>query len=124
MVQRGNAAEADLLNEAFEWAPDSGENMTVGTWDYKPQSVYDIPEHFNCTLLPDSPNPEGFMSSKASGEPPLLLSAAILMATRDAVAAARAEAGVSSDFRLDAPATPLAVQAACAVDPASQFTLG
>lgn len=44
-------------------------------------------------LVQDSPNPKGIMSSKASGEPCLMLSTGILTALQNAVAAARAEFG-------------------------------
>ena len=37
----------------------------------------------------DSPNPKGVMSSKASGEPSLLLSTSVLYALRHAIVAAR-----------------------------------
>ena len=43
------------------------------------------------THLQDSPNPEGIMSSKASGEPCLMLSAGVLAALQNAVADARSE---------------------------------
>lgn len=39
--------------------------------------------------MQDSPNPKGVMSSKASGEPSLLLSTSVLYALRHAVDAAR-----------------------------------
>ncbi len=44
-------------------------------------------------LVQDSPNPKGIMSSKASGEPCLMLSTGILTGLQNAVAAARAEFG-------------------------------
>lgn len=42
-------------------------------------------------VVQDSPNPKGIMSSKASGEPCLMVSSGVLAALQNAVAAARAE---------------------------------
>ena len=46
--------------------------------------------------MQDSPNPKGVMSSKASGEPSLLLSTSVLYAIRHAVVAARTSLGISA----------------------------
>ena len=53
------------------------------------------------------------MSSKASGEPPLVLATSVAMAVRHAVSAARKDAGLSGFFRLDAPMTVEVIQEAC-----------
>ena len=53
---------------------------------------------------------KGILSSKASGEPPLVLATSVLMAVRHAVAAARGDAA----FDLPAPATVDVIQGACA----------
>ncbi len=47
------------------------------------------------------------------GEPPLFLAASVLFALRAAIAAARAESGVSGYFRLDSPATCERIRMAC-----------
>ena len=63
-------------------------------------------------MVQDSPNPRGVMSSKASGEPALLLSTAVLHALRQATWAARAQLQPSAADPaaeppcLEAPATP------------------
>lgn len=47
-----------------------------------------------CASVPqDSPNPRGVMSSKASGEPSLMMSTSVLTALQNAVAAGRREVG-------------------------------
>jgi xanthine dehydrogenase/oxidase len=53
-------------------------------------------------------------SSKAIGEPPLALGGCVMLALKDAVYAARAEAGHAGWFRLDMPATPERLRMACA----------
>lgn len=59
-----------------------------------------------------------FHCPQAVGEPPLLLAASVFFALKDAVAAARAEAGLPGLFPLDSPATVERIRMAC-VD---QFT--
>ena len=56
---------------------------------------------------------KGILSSKASGEPPLVLATSVAMAVRHAVSAARKDAGLSGFFRLDAPMTVEVIQEAC-----------
>lgn len=70
-----------------------GRLLSVGTWDYKPPSQLDIPIQFNASLLKDAPNPNGVLRSKASGEPPYALASSVFFAIRDAVSAARKQAG-------------------------------
>ena len=79
--------------------------MSDGTWEYKPPLYNDIPEEFNIELLKDSPNPKGVRSSKAVGEPPLLLAVTALGATRAAIRASRLERGKRSLFALNIPCT-------------------
>lgn len=58
--------------------------------------------------MQDSPNPKGVLSSKASGEPSLLLTTSVLYALRQAVLAARSDLSVAADqafFSLEAPVT-------------------
>jgi len=55
----------------------------------------------------------GIMSSKATGEPPLVLAASVFFAIKRAIAAARADAGLPVPFALDSPATVERVRAAC-----------
>jgi xanthine dehydrogenase molybdopterin-binding subunit B len=47
--------------------------VSTGTWEYKPPSAFDIPLDLNVLLIPKSPNPEGVLGSKATGEPPYMI---------------------------------------------------
>ena len=55
---------------------------------------------------------------QAVGEPPLFLAASVFFAIKDAIAAARAEEGLTGMFKLDSPATCERIRMACA----DQFT--
>ncbi len=70
----------------------------------------DIPIQWSTTFLADVVNPTGFLGSKAVGEPPILMSAAVFFATKDAIYASRTDANVKGWVRLDAPATPAQVR--------------
>ena len=109
-------------SESIDYAA-SGENLTAGTWEYKPPLAIDAPEVMNVTLLPDAPCATGFLRSKAVGEPPVLFGGAAMLALRDAVAAARHEVGAdASNFTFASPAPPEALQAACGAT-AGDYTL-
>jgi xanthine dehydrogenase/oxidase len=103
-----------FLQEETMYSPE-GELISDGTWEYKPPLYNDIPEEFNVTLLKDSPFPNGVRSSKAVGEPPLLMAVSALTATRAAIRASRLERGRSGRFALCVPATVDRVQAAADV---------
>ena len=114
------------LTEEVLWSTDAADArcLTLGTWDYKPPAAHDVPLVFNVSLLPKAPNPcaTAVLGSKASGEPPMALAASALFAAREAIASARADAGVSGWFELDAPLTVERIQQACAT-PDSDFVL-
>ena len=80
--------------------------ITKDTWEYKPPQSLDIPADWTTTLLQGVANPTGLHGSKAVGEPPLLMSVALFMALKVAIAASRKDAGRHGWFQLDAPATP------------------
>jgi xanthine dehydrogenase molybdopterin-binding subunit B len=91
-----------------------GTLVSPGTWEYKPPLWTDLPSEWRVELLENGGFDKGFLSSKASGEPPLVLATSVMMAVREAVGAAREEAGLSrAGFRLDAPATAERVHRAC-----------
>jgi len=94
-----------------------GHLATVGTRTYHIPSVSSVPLQMNVTLLKDSGNPKAVYSSKGIGEPPLLLSSAVFFAIRNAVKAARADAGLPSDFVFDSPATVGKILLACSNKP-------
>ncbi|XP_067617387.1 LOW QUALITY PROTEIN: xanthine dehydrogenase-like [Eurosta solidaginis] len=80
---------------------------------YKIPGFADIPGEFNVSLLTGAPNPRAVYSSKAVGEPPLFIGSAVFFAIKEAIAAARAERGLSSNFRLEAPAAAARIRMAC-----------
>ena len=81
----------------------------------------DIPLSFNVTLLAASPNtaPQSVLGSKASAEPPMMLSCSLFFAVRDAIAAVRADQGLTEWFDLPTPASTQTVQLACGINAAS-----
>jgi len=52
------------------------------------------------------------------GEPPLILATTVFFAIKDAISAARKDAGFSGSFQLDSPATAERIRMACT----DQFT--
>ncbi len=68
--------------------------------EYKPPSVADIPIVLNVTLVPNAPNPIGFLGSKASGEPPLCMASNVLFAVKAAINSALSEVGETAYFAL------------------------
>ncbi|RWR75998.1 xanthine dehydrogenase 1 isoform X1 [Cinnamomum micranthum f. kanehirae] len=100
---------------AHKWiAP--GSLYTFGPGSYKIPSVNDIPLKFKVSLLKGVPNVKAIHSSKAVGEPPFFLASAALFAIKDAIIAARADAGCNDWFPLDNPATPERIRMACMDD--------
>ncbi len=96
---------------------DKGYIINNGTWDYKPPSSLDIPQTLNVTLLATTPNQEplSVLGSKATGEPPMQLAASAFFAVKDAIRAARTQAGITGDWIMNAPATVEQIQLACGV---------
>lgn len=106
------------LTEKIVHSPDDGGVLTAGTWEYRPPSSKDIPQVFNITFIPTkNPVKLSTLGSKAVAEPPYQLGASVFFAAKSAVYAARADAGKSGFFALNAPATPVELQQACCVDP-------
>jgi len=95
-----------FLRENLVQSKETGQVFTDGTWEYKIPCAQDVPLlEFNVEFFPRA-NEGGVMSSKASGEPPIVLACSAFCAVRQAVAAARRTFGKLGHFRLDAPATP------------------
>ena len=69
------------------------DSIIMTTWLWKMSHSPFLADCQACTekrpFLQDSPNPKGVMSSKASGEPSLLLTTSVLYALRHAIVAAR-----------------------------------
>lgn len=105
-----------MMLETAIFDPETGKCINNGTWDYKPPMAKDVPIDFRIKFIENKPNPLGVLGSKATGEPPLILSNSVLFAIRAAIEAARKDKGVYEHFRLDLPATIDKVQQACLVN--------
>lgn len=93
----------------------SGFLFTRGPGAYKIPAFGNCPGVFTVHILQGQRNlaPRAVYSSKAIGEPPLLLSLSTFCAIREAIAAARKEEGLEEFFRLDAPASCERIRMAC-----------
>jgi len=127
-IDIGQAEGAFVIGLGFYTREDalydeSGRLLSIGTWEYKPPVVKDIPVSFNVDLYQDSQFDKGILSSKASGEPPLILASSVGCAIRQAILAARKDAGKEDEWiELDTPFTVEKIQQACAVTD-SEFVL-
>lgn len=109
-----------MLLEQQKMSPD-GFLFTRGPSNYKIPGFGDIPVEFNVSLLKGSVNPKAVYSSKAIGEPPLFLAAAVFFAVKDAIRSARTDAKQETDFTLNSPATPERIRMACKDQFTEQF---
>ncbi|KFK42798.1 hypothetical protein AALP_AA1G040200 [Arabis alpina] len=104
-----------------------------GTWDYKIPTLDTIPKQFNVQILNSGHHKNRILSSKASGEPPLLVAASVHCATRSAVKEARkqylswnrnnGDRGDSSDsgFELPIPAIMPVVKQLCGLESIEKY---
>ncbi|CAL8082189.1 unnamed protein product [Orchesella dallaii] len=92
--------------EKLVYDKNTGQLLTNGTWEYKVPLHMDVPEDLRVTMLRNAPNPFGVLASKATGEPPLVMSCCILFAIRNAIQSARNDAGNTEWFQMDGPVTP------------------
>uniref|UniRef100_A0A0D9WXP8 FAD-binding PCMH-type domain-containing protein n=1 Tax=Leersia perrieri TaxID=77586 RepID=A0A0D9WXP8_9ORYZ len=97
--------------------------ISNSTWDYKIPSVDTIPKQFNAEILNTGYHKHRVLSSKASGEPAVVLAASVHCALREAIRAARIEFASSSEsrsslltFQLDVPAPMTVVKELCGLD--------
>jgi len=97
--------------------PKDGRNKSEGSWNYKPPNNKDAPRIFNVELFPGNRSSKTLYGSKGIGECPFLLAYSITSAVKKAILASRLERGLSSDFRLDSPASVDRVQQAMEVRP-------
>nr|XP_029516117.1 aldehyde oxidase-like [Oncorhynchus nerka] len=98
--------------EELRFSP-SGVLYTRSPSQYKIPAVCDIPLQFNVYLLSGSDNPHAIYSSKGIGKPVQFLGSSVFFAIKEAVAAARVEAGIVGPFTLESPATPERTCLAC-----------
>uniref|UniRef100_A0A1S3WYZ9 indole-3-acetaldehyde oxidase n=1 Tax=Nicotiana tabacum TaxID=4097 RepID=A0A1S3WYZ9_TOBAC len=102
---------------------EDGLMVSNSTWTYKIPTIDTIPRNFNVHLVNSGHHEKRVLSSKASGEPPLLLAASVHCATRAAVKAAREQLKLwgkldesASEFYLDVPAILPVVKTQCGLD--------
>jgi xanthine dehydrogenase large subunit len=110
-----------LTTEELVWeAPDAPRNpgalSTKAPSTYKIPAAGDVPEHLRVALWHEANREDNVGGSKAVGEPPFMLAISVWEALRDAVAQARANAGLSGPVQLDAPATAERVLGALTAD--------
>jgi xanthine dehydrogenase/oxidase len=104
-----------IFSESQKWHV-GGANMNLGTWEYKIPTAYDIPVEFNVGILKDSPNPNGVQGSKAVAEPVMHLVSSPYLAVKNAIYAARRDAGLGEDwFMMPVPCSPEVVRSAVGV---------
>ncbi|XP_073004972.1 indole-3-acetaldehyde oxidase-like [Typha latifolia] len=105
--------------------------VTDGTWTYKVPTVDTIPKQFNVELLNSGYHQKRVLSSKASGEPPILLAASVHCAIREAIRAARVDSlscggsdNSSLTFQMDVPATMPVIKELCGLDNVEKYLEG
>ena len=89
-----------LTNEEKRWSKD-GDVLSHSPTTYKIPNIQDVPEIFNVDTIENNANTVNVASSKAVGEPPLLLGISVFMAVKNALSF------VSNGAipKIDAPAT-------------------
>ncbi|TVU44680.1 hypothetical protein EJB05_04129, partial [Eragrostis curvula] len=116
-----------FTNEEYATNSD-GMVINDGTWTYKIPTVDTIPKQFNVELINNAREQRRVLSSKASGEPPLLLASSVHCAMREAIRAARKEFSVctgpansATTFQMDVPATMPIVKELCGLDVVERY---
>ncbi|XP_050092812.1 uncharacterized protein LOC126575867 [Anopheles aquasalis] len=95
------------LTEALVYDPRTGELLTNRSWNYRPPGAKDIPIDFRVRLLQNTLLPTGVQRSKATGEPAVNMGIVVLFALRNAINAARRDAGAPEEWiPLGSPSTP------------------
>ncbi|CAK9155718.1 unnamed protein product [Ilex paraguariensis] len=99
-----------------------------GTWTYKIPTLDTIPKEFNVEVLNSGHHQKRILSSKASGEPPLLLAVSVYCATRAAIEEARKQLfcwngldGSYSRFQLEVPAIMPTVKEQCGLNNVERY---
>lgn len=105
-----------FTTEESLWHRGSGQLFTRGPGTYKIPGFRSIPQVFNVSLLKDVEWEElrTIERSRGVGEPPLFMASAVFFAIRDALKAARRQAGVEEVLSLWSPATPERIRLSCA----------
>ncbi|XP_073945873.1 aldehyde oxidase 1-like [Choristoneura fumiferana] len=98
--------------EELVYDRETGKLLTDRTWDYHVPQARDIPQDFRVYFRNKSYSEPRFFGAKSIGEPPLCMSVAVPFAMREAIVAARLDAGLPADkwFQIDGPYTREAIQ--------------
>ncbi|CAG7720322.1 unnamed protein product [Allacma fusca] len=107
--------------ERLIFDPETGRLLTRNTWEYKVPFPKCIPEDMRIVIMRNGNNPFGVLRSKSTGEPALCVAVAVLFAIKNAIKAARKDAGNTEWFQLDGPVTPEDVVRLSLTDPVDHF---
>ncbi|XP_067671800.1 xanthine dehydrogenase/oxidase-like [Haliotis asinina] len=88
-----------FMFEEVKYDSKTGGVLNDGTWEYKPPLAKDVPIDWRIKLLADTRNPLGIRGSKASGEPPIVLSSGVYYSLKQAMEAAQLDNTGSSEFQ-------------------------
>lgn len=112
-----------FFNESLCFDKQTGQLLTNRSWNYTPPGPKDIPIDFRIKFVKNSSNPVYILKSKATGEPPLAMTCVCLFALRNAIQAARNDAGIQDWLELPVPATPDQIFMKCGSNDYSNFHL-
>jgi xanthine dehydrogenase/oxidase len=125
-LEGGFVQGAGLMTTEQLMIEETGRVYSNGTWDYKPPQSHSIPIDFRVALngtVRDSmtgPKQEeagaAVLSSRAIGEPPLVLATTVFFAIKHAILSARRDRGDTSWFEMETPATVGRIQRACLIE--------
>ncbi|XP_061717702.1 xanthine dehydrogenase-like [Cydia pomonella] len=92
--------------------PGTGEVLTDRTWNYHVPQARDIPQDFRVYFRNRSYSEPRLLGAKSIGEPPICMSVAVAFALREAIVAARSDAGKPSNqwVQIDGPYTREKIQ--------------
>jgi len=93
----------------------TGQLLDNSTWYYHVPSSRDIPADLRTEFYNSGHNPNGVLSSKATGEPSVLAGCSVMFALRMAIKSAREDGGDKEWFQFDGPATVENIKLACSV---------
>ncbi|XP_063385400.1 uncharacterized protein LOC134671467 [Cydia fagiglandana] len=98
--------------EEMVFDQNTGEVLTDRTWNYHVPQARDIPQDFRVYFKDKSISDPRVLGAKAIGEPPICMAVAVPFALREAIVAARSDAGMSSKewFPIDGPYSREAIQ--------------
>eukprot|EP00252_Welwitschia_mirabilis_P005228 TRINITY_DN1571_c0_g1_i1.p1 TRINITY_DN1571_c0_g1~~TRINITY_DN1571_c0_g1_i1.p1 ORF type:complete len:1281 (+),score=269.60 TRINITY_DN1571_c0_g1_i1:1241-5083(+) len=104
---------------------ENGKLLSDGTWTYKIPTIDSIPKKINVEFFSSPVHQKRILSSKASGEPPLLLAPSVHCAIREAIREARRDHWKDDKhFSMDSPATMAVVKSLCGFENVECFLQG